>query len=86
MMEAVNTFETPVNFYQITRRNIPKYSHLHTRRHENLKSHDGYCFHLDGFSDVSFGVSLVICVLYFHGWILLFHVVFLKMQLFLFLR
>jgi hypothetical protein len=30
---------TTVNFYQTTRRNIPRDSHLHTRRRENLKSH-----------------------------------------------
>jgi hypothetical protein len=28
-----------VNFYQTTRRNIPKDSHPHTRRRENLKCH-----------------------------------------------
>jgi hypothetical protein len=28
-----------VNFYHTTRRNIPEDSHLHTRRRENLKSH-----------------------------------------------
>jgi hypothetical protein len=28
MMEAVNTSETSVNFYQTTRRNIPEDSHL----------------------------------------------------------
>jgi hypothetical protein len=28
MMEAVNTYETPVNFYQTTRRNNPEDSHL----------------------------------------------------------
>jgi hypothetical protein len=39
MMEAVSIFETSVNFYQITRRNIPEDSNLHTRRRENLKSH-----------------------------------------------
>jgi hypothetical protein len=39
MMEAVSRFETSVNFYQTTRRNIPEDSHLHTRRRENLKSH-----------------------------------------------
>jgi hypothetical protein len=39
MMEAVSTYETSVNFYQTTRRNIPEDSHLHTRRRENLKSH-----------------------------------------------
>jgi hypothetical protein len=39
MMEAANTSETLVNFYQTTRRNKPEDSHLHTRRRENLKSH-----------------------------------------------
>jgi hypothetical protein len=29
MMEALNTFETSVNFYLTTRRNIPEDSHLH---------------------------------------------------------
>jgi hypothetical protein len=38
-MEAVSTSEMSVNFYQITRRNIPENSHLHTRCRENLKSH-----------------------------------------------
>jgi hypothetical protein len=37
-MEAVNTKETSLNFYETTRRNIPENSHLHTRRRENLKS------------------------------------------------
>jgi hypothetical protein len=39
MIKAVNTSETSVNFYQTTRRNIPKDSHLHTRRREDLKFH-----------------------------------------------
>jgi hypothetical protein len=39
MMEAANTSETSVNFYQTTRRNNPEDSHLHTRRRENQKSH-----------------------------------------------
>jgi hypothetical protein len=39
MMEAANTSETPVNFYQTTRRNNPEDGHLHTRSRENLKSH-----------------------------------------------
>jgi hypothetical protein len=38
MAEAASTFETPVNFYQTTRRNNPEDSLLHTRRCENLKS------------------------------------------------
>jgi hypothetical protein len=37
MMEAVSTSETSVNLYETTRRNIPEDSHLHTRRHQNLK-------------------------------------------------
>jgi hypothetical protein len=39
MMEAVSTSETSVNFYKTTQRKIPEDSHLHTRRHENLRSH-----------------------------------------------
>jgi hypothetical protein len=38
MMEAINTSETSVNFYQTSRRNIPEDCHLHIRRRENLKS------------------------------------------------
>jgi hypothetical protein len=38
-MIAVSTSETSANFYEITRRNIPDDSHLHTLRRENLKSH-----------------------------------------------
>jgi hypothetical protein len=34
MMEAASTSEASVNFYQTTRRNIPKDSNLHTRRRE----------------------------------------------------
>jgi hypothetical protein len=40
VMEAASTSETSVTFYQITRRNNPEDSHLHTRRRENLKSHN----------------------------------------------
>jgi hypothetical protein len=39
MMEAENTSETFVNFYQTTWHNIPEDSHLHTHCRENLKSH-----------------------------------------------
>jgi hypothetical protein len=39
MTEAAKTSETLVNFYQTTRRNNPEDSHLHTRRGDNLKSH-----------------------------------------------
>jgi hypothetical protein len=39
MMEAACTCETSVNVYQTARRKNPKDSHLHTRRRENLKSH-----------------------------------------------
>jgi hypothetical protein len=38
-MEAVSTSEASVNFYRTTRCNIREDSHLHTRRRENLKSH-----------------------------------------------
>jgi hypothetical protein len=40
---AVSTSEKSVNICQATRCNIPEDNHLHTRRHENLKSHqDSY--------------------------------------------
>jgi hypothetical protein len=39
MMEPVSTSETSANYYKITRRNTQEESYLHTRRHENLKSH-----------------------------------------------
>jgi hypothetical protein len=38
MMEAACTSETSVNFYQTTRHNTPDDNHLHTLRHEKLKS------------------------------------------------
>jgi hypothetical protein len=38
MIEAVSTYETSVNFYQNTRRNIPQDSNPRTRHHENMKS------------------------------------------------
>jgi hypothetical protein len=38
-MEAARISETSVNIYQTTRRKIPEDSHLHSRRHENQKSH-----------------------------------------------
>jgi hypothetical protein len=31
-MEAESTYETSVNFYQTTRRNIPEDSHLHKKK------------------------------------------------------
>jgi hypothetical protein len=39
VMEAASTSETSVNFYQTRRRNNTEVSHIHTRRHENLKYH-----------------------------------------------
>jgi hypothetical protein len=39
MMEVASTSEMSVNFYQTTWHNNPEDSHLHTRCHENLKSH-----------------------------------------------
>jgi hypothetical protein len=38
MIEAASTYETSVNFYQTTRRNIPEDSHIHSRSRKNLKS------------------------------------------------
>jgi hypothetical protein len=44
MIEAANTSETLVNFYQTTRRYKPEDIHLRTHRRENLKSYlyEGY--------------------------------------------
>jgi hypothetical protein len=39
MMEAVIS-ETSVSIYHNTRRSIPEDSHIHSRRRENLKSHE----------------------------------------------
>jgi hypothetical protein len=39
VMEAANTSETSVNFYQAKRRYNPEDSHLQTRRPKNLKSY-----------------------------------------------
>jgi hypothetical protein len=39
MMDPVSIFETSFNIYHTTRSNIPDDSHLHTSRHEKLKSH-----------------------------------------------
>jgi hypothetical protein len=39
MIEVARTFETSVYFNEIARRSIREGCHLHTRRHENLKSH-----------------------------------------------
>jgi Arc/MetJ family transcription regulator len=41
IMDAASTSETSVNIDLTTRRYIPEDSELHTRRHENLKSHIG---------------------------------------------
>jgi hypothetical protein len=43
-MTAVSNSETSVNFDHTTRRVNPEDSHLHTRRHENLKSHINWVF------------------------------------------
>jgi hypothetical protein len=45
MMETASTSKTSVNVYQITRRNNPDDSHLHTRRSENLKSQNSILYH-----------------------------------------
>jgi hypothetical protein len=41
MIEAARISETLVNFYQTARHYNPEDSHLHTHRHENLKSYSG---------------------------------------------
>jgi hypothetical protein len=41
MMEAASTSETSVNFYQTARPNNPEDNRPHTRRRENLRSHNG---------------------------------------------
>jgi hypothetical protein len=41
MMEAVHTSETSVNIQLRIRQYISEDSELHTRRRENLKSHEG---------------------------------------------
>jgi hypothetical protein len=46
MMEAANTSETYVNFYQTTRRYNPEDNHIHTRHRENLKSQLKFFFTL----------------------------------------
>jgi hypothetical protein len=46
MMEVAITSDTSLNFYQTTRRNNSEDSHLHTRRRENLKSHEfNFCWY-----------------------------------------
>jgi hypothetical protein len=42
VMEAAITSETSVSVYQTTLCNIPEDNHLHVRRRENLKSHNGH--------------------------------------------
>jgi hypothetical protein len=39
MLEAANTFEMSMNFYQTMQHNNLEDSRLHTCSHENLKSH-----------------------------------------------
>jgi hypothetical protein len=44
MLQAASTYETSVSFCQITRRNNPLKSHLHTRRRKNLNTHLGFYY------------------------------------------
>jgi hypothetical protein len=46
------TSETSANFYQTTRRYNPEDRHLHTRRRENLKSHQKLFFETIGQSQI----------------------------------
>jgi hypothetical protein len=39
MTEAASTYETPVNYYQTTRRKNIEDNHVYTLRRENLKFH-----------------------------------------------
>jgi hypothetical protein len=39
MLEAVSASETSVNLYETKWKNASNYSHLHTRRLENIKFH-----------------------------------------------
>jgi hypothetical protein len=50
MMEAASTCETTINFHQTAWRSNPEDSHVHTRRRENLKSHQEipFCFGTEG--------------------------------------
>jgi hypothetical protein len=41
MIKAASTSEKLVNFYQTARRKNPEDRHLHSRRRENLESHEG---------------------------------------------
>jgi hypothetical protein len=54
MMEAASTSETSANFYQTTRRNNPKDSHLHTGRFKNLKSRQGENVYITSYKAVSY--------------------------------
>jgi hypothetical protein len=44
MMEAANTSETSLNFYQTTRRYTPEHNHLLARHRENLESYLGVLY------------------------------------------
>jgi hypothetical protein len=61
IMEAASTPETSANFYYNTQRNNPDDSHLHTRRCENIKSHNVCKFSIFSirlkFSKMCFGSS-----------------------------
>jgi hypothetical protein len=46
MMEAVRTSETSVYSNETTRHYITEGSNLHTRRRENLKSHESFVVYL----------------------------------------
>jgi hypothetical protein len=45
MLEAADISETSVKFYQTKRRYNPEDSHLHTRRRENLTSHNAFYYY-----------------------------------------
>jgi hypothetical protein len=59
MMEAERTFETTVNFYQTTQRNIPEESYLHIRHVRTWNLSRKFLDYLCDSSDSQDGISIV---------------------------
>jgi hypothetical protein len=69
LMTTVSTSATSIDFYQTTRRNVPKGNHIHTCRHENLKSrHPLTC--LSFTLKVKFGALLNNLVCHIYLWLI----------------
>jgi hypothetical protein len=60
MMESGSTSEMSVNVYQTTQHNIPEDSHLHTRRRENVKSHQVSWFVVFSLERITVHVAVII--------------------------